>query len=234
MMEEDLDTWFVREVLSHEAALMRYLTRTWSNRDDVHDLRQETYVRVYEAAAKSRPLAAKSFLFTTARHLMADRVRRERIVSIEPTGDLEALNVSVDEISPEQRVNARQELRRLADAFDLLPPKCRAAVWMRKVEGLSQREVAARLGVREGTVEKHITKGIRILASVFYGDDVACGDVAVLGVAAAEGAVDDARKDTRDARRDLKSCELASTDAMRGNDAARGTEIRGEHGQLRD
>ncbi len=163
-MDEALDTWFAREILSHEEALARYLTRTWPNRDDVHDLRQEIYIRVYESAARTRPIAPKSFLFTAARNLMADRMRRRRIVSIETTGDMDALNVSVDEISPEQIANAHQELRRLADALDRLPPKCRAVMWMRKVEGLSQKEVAGRMGVTEGAIEKHITKGVRLLA----------------------------------------------------------------------
>jgi len=49
--------------------------RTRPNRDDVHDLRREAYVRVYEAAGKLRPTSAKSFSFATARNLMADRVR---------------------------------------------------------------------------------------------------------------------------------------------------------------
>ena len=73
-MDEPLDSWFKREILAHEAALVRYLLRTWPNRQEAYDLRQDTYVRVYEAAAKSRPQAAKSFLFATARNLMADRI----------------------------------------------------------------------------------------------------------------------------------------------------------------
>lgn len=168
-MDDSLDSWFAREILPHEAALLRYLARTWSNQDEIHDLRQETYVRVYEAAAKARPLAPKSFMFTTARHLMADRIRRGRVVSIEATADLEALNVLIDEISPEQRASARQELGRLAQAFDGLPPQCRRIVWMRKVEGISQKQVAERLGISEGAVEKQITKGVRLLASLFFG-----------------------------------------------------------------
>lgn len=205
-MDETLDSWFAREILSHEAALVRYLARIWPNRDEVQDLRQEIYIRVYEAAAKARPQASKSFLFTTARHLMTDRVRRGRIVSIEATGDLEVLNVLIDEVSPEQRVSARQELRRLADAFDRLPPKCRDVVWMRKVEGLSQREVAARMGTTEGAVEKHITKGIRLLARMFYGGE----------------GVTELREGT------------ASTESARGTQAVYGTEIGGEHGQQTD
>lgn len=168
-MDDSLDQWFAREVLAHEQALVRYLTRHWSNRHEVHDLRQEVYVRVYEAAAKQRPLSPKSFVFTTARHLMVDRVRRRRIVSIEAVGDLEALNVPVDEISPERRASARQELRLLSRAFDLLPPKCREVVWMRRVDELPQKEVASRLGISEKTVEKHVAKGVRLLADLLFG-----------------------------------------------------------------
>lgn len=168
-MAESLDAWFAREILPLEGALLRYLARTWMRRDEIHDLRQEIYVRVYEAAAKSLPLSPKSFVFTTARNLMTDRIRRGRVVSIEATADLEALNVLVDEISPEHRASARQELSRLAQALDRLPPQCRNVVWLRKVEGISQRQVAERLGISEGAVEKHITKGVRLLARSLFG-----------------------------------------------------------------
>jgi RNA polymerase sigma-70 factor (ECF subfamily) len=165
-----LKIWFAREILAHEAALMRYLTRTWPRRHEIHDLRQEIYVRIYEAAAKARPTAPKSFLFTTARNLMADRVRRSRIVSIEAVGDLGVLNVMVDEVSPERRLDARQDLKRLAHALDLLPPKCREVVWLRRVAEISQKEVAKRLGISERTVEAHLLKGMRHLADAFLAE----------------------------------------------------------------
>ncbi|SRR5579871_453283 len=174
-MDESLDGWFAREILSHEDALVRYLSRIWPHREDVHDLRQEAYIRVYEAATKSRPLAPKSFLFTTARNLIVDRVRRGRVVSIEARADLDALNVLVDEVSPEQQASAHQQLRHLAEAFDLLPPRCREVVWMRRVDGLSQKEVASRLGINEGTVEKHVAKGVRLLADLLYGASPSAG-----------------------------------------------------------
>lgn len=163
-MEESLDAWFKREVLSHEPLLMRFLARVWPRRDEIADLRQEAYARVYEAALKARPTAPKAFLFTTARHLMADRIRRERIVSIRAGGDADFLNVLVDEVSPEQHVAAHDELVRLARAFDRLPSKCRTVVWLRRVKELSQKEVAARLKLSEKTVEKHLRTGARLLA----------------------------------------------------------------------
>jgi len=163
-MEEPLEIWFKREVLSHEEMLMRFLARVWPHREELADIRQEAYARVYEAALKSRPQVAKAFLFATARHLMADRIRRERIVSIRAGGDPDFLNVLVDEISPEQRASAGEELARLARAFDRLSNKCREVVWLRRVKELSQKEVADHLGLSEKTVEKHLRTGARLLA----------------------------------------------------------------------
>lgn len=168
-MTESLDAWFAHEILIHEQALVHYLRRSWPHREEIHDLRQEIYVRVYEAAGKSRPSLPKSFLFATARHLMTDRVRRSRVVSIETMGDLEPTNVLVDEVSPERWCGGRQVLKRLADAFDRLPDRCREVIWLRRVEELPQKVVAERLGISEKTVEKHMAKGVRLIAEYFYG-----------------------------------------------------------------
>jgi RNA polymerase sigma-70 factor (ECF subfamily) len=170
MDDASLDDWFAREILVHEGALVAFLMRAWPHRAEVHDLRQEVYVRVYEAAGKARPAAPRAFLFATARHLVTDRLRRGRVVSIESVGDLDALNVLVDEVSPERRLDARQVLWRLAAAFDRLPGRCREVVWLRRVEELPQKEVAARLGISEKTVEKQVAKGMRLLAGYFYGN----------------------------------------------------------------
>src|SRR3546814_11065099 len=160
-MDDSLDDWFAREILVHEGALESFLRRAWPNRDEIHDLRQEAYVRVYEAAARSRPTTPRAFLFTTARHLVTDRLRRGRVVSIEPVGDPAALNVLFDEVSPERRLDAHQILHRLGAAFDRLPPRCRAVVWLRRVEELPQKEVAARLGISQKTGEKQVAQGVR-------------------------------------------------------------------------
>lgn len=168
-MDAALDAWFVAEVLVHEGALTRYLRRTWFEADDILDLRQETYVRVYEAAARARPLNPKSFLFTTARHLMTDRLRRRRVVAIDAVGDLQDSFVLIDERSPERCLDGREALRRLTQAFEALPPRCREVVWLRRVEELPQRQVAAQMGISEKTVEKQLAKGMRFIADCYFG-----------------------------------------------------------------
>jgi len=167
-MDESLQQWFVREILVHERALVRFMTRMWPNPSEVDDLCHDTYVRVYEAAAKALPLSPRGFLFATARHLMADRVRRARIVSIEMRGDLEALNVLVDDISPERRLISREDLWRLAQAFGSLPAKCRDVMWLIKVEQLTHKEIAARLGLTPKAVERRIARGVRLLEQAYF------------------------------------------------------------------
>jgi len=176
-MHTALDDWFIREILVHEAALAGFLRRCWPHRDELHDLRQEVNVRVYESAGRALPQQPRAFLFATARHLMTDRLRRSRVVSIEAMGDLEPLHVLIDEVSPERWCGGREGLRKLAEAFDQLPTRCRQVVWMRRVEELAQKEVAMRLGISEKTVEKHLARAMRLLAEQCHGQvmDMAWG-----------------------------------------------------------
>lgn len=69
--------------------------------------------------------------------------------------------------SPEAQVAARQELGQLAHAIAALPPQCREAFRLRRVAGLTQAEVARTMGLSQRTVEKHMSKAVRLLAERF-------------------------------------------------------------------
>lgn len=161
---QGLADWFVNDVVPLEPMLVRFLKRNWRNQDEVCDLMQEVYVRVYEAAGREMPRAVKPFLFTIARNLMIDRLRQMSVVSIEAVADFEKLNVVDNMPSPELQTSAREELRLLQKALDDLPARCRKIVILRKIDGLSQREVAQRLGVTEEVVESQLAKAMRLLA----------------------------------------------------------------------
>jgi RNA polymerase sigma-70 factor (ECF subfamily) len=169
MAEQPIDDWFVREVLPLEPMLTRFLQRNWRNEAEISDLRQEAYARVYEAALRERPQMVKPFLFQITRNLMIDRLRRQSVVSLESVADFDWMNVSDDRPSSEAYVSARQELRLLQAALDDLPPRCRQVVVMRKVEGLSQKDVAKAMGITVETVENQVAKGMRLLAQALDG-----------------------------------------------------------------
>jgi len=170
MTAPEVRAWFVREVLPLEADLMQYLHHNWRNQSDIADLRQDVYVRVLEGAKREIPERARQFVFTTARNLLVDRVRRERIVPFDAVADADALGLEMDVPGPERTMLARDELRRLQTALDRLPERPRQAVVMRRVEGLTGREIAARMGISEAAVSKHIDAGIRALANLLYGE----------------------------------------------------------------
>ncbi len=166
----DLKAWFIREVLPLEAALMQFLRQNWRDKADIADLRQDVYLRVYEAARKQIPEAAKPFVLTTARNLLVDRVRRERVIPIETVADLEALGVASADVGADRTIIARDALAKLQAALDKLPPQCRQAILLRKVDGLSRGEIAERMGVTERTVNRHIAEGMRSLADLLYSE----------------------------------------------------------------
>ncbi|HVT25202.1 MAG TPA: RNA polymerase sigma factor [Rhizomicrobium sp.] len=168
MNASELKLWFAQEVLPLEAALMQFLQHNWRNQSDIADLRQEVYVRVCEAAREAQPDNTKAFVFRTARNILINRVRREHVVPIEAVADVDALNLAADEPSPDRTVIARDELRRLQSALDRLPERCREAVILGRIEGLSGREIAERMGITESTVSIHLANGVRALVDAFF------------------------------------------------------------------
>ncbi len=115
IVASEVDVWFARNVLPLEAVLMQFLRRNWRDASEIADLRQDVYVRVYEAALKKLPDLAKPFVFATARNLLINRVRQKHIVPIEAVADLDSLGIANDEPAPDHSVMARDELAPFTD-----------------------------------------------------------------------------------------------------------------------
>jgi RNA polymerase sigma factor (sigma-70 family) len=166
----NIDIWFAREIVPLESGLVQFLQHHWRDRNDIEDLVQDIYVRIYEAALKEIPDLARRFLFTTARNLLIDKIRRTQIVCIETVSDLEALDVVNDMPGPDRTAIARDELRRLQLALDYLPSQCREVVVLGRLEGLSGREIATRMGITPATVSHHLNRALTMLAAVMHDD----------------------------------------------------------------
>lgn len=166
----EVSDWFVREVLPLELILMHFLQHNWQNPSDIVDLRQEVYLRVFEGAQSGIPQHTKRFVLTTARNLLIDRVRREHVVPIDVVADVEAINVALDTPGPDRAAMARDELRRLQLVLDRLPPRCREAVVMAHVEGLTGQEIAQRMNISEATVSRHLANGIKAFTDILFGE----------------------------------------------------------------
>jgi RNA polymerase sigma factor (sigma-70 family) len=168
-VENGLEQWFKREILPLEPMLERYLRRNWRDQSEVQDIRQDVYVRIYGSAGRERPLNAKCFLFQVARNLMIDRLRRKNVVVFDSFADFEAMDLAEELPDLESSMAAQQEVSVLQDALTKLPPRCREIITLRKIEGLSQRDVAKKMGITEDTVESQVARGMRLLAKSLHG-----------------------------------------------------------------
>jgi len=157
--------WIGAHILPHEPQLRGWLRRRLGsfNGNDVDDLVQEAFARIWEADF-STISSGRAYLYATVRHLLAEYARRRRIVPIELLGEIDSLSIISEEPGPERQVGARQELARLCAIVALLPGQCRRVFELRKFEGLSHRDVAQRMGLSEKTVENHLTRALARIA----------------------------------------------------------------------
>jgi RNA polymerase sigma factor (sigma-70 family) len=159
--ESESRTWFFEEVQPHEPALRAYLQRRFPRGVEVDDLVQESYLRLLQARQTTRIDSAKAYLFTTARNLALAIFRRPKIFA--PIELTESLASRIVEEGPDvvEQVSTQQETALLLDAIDALPGRCREVFILRKLRGLPQKAIAARLGLSEQTVQVHIGRGTR-------------------------------------------------------------------------
>lgn len=145
------------------APLRRYLARLVGCRTEAQDLAHDAYVRVFPAMREGQVEAPQAFLYTTARRLAINRLRhRDRAQTQSVATETLDTTMAAGPGVP-QTVMARQELAQLERALAQLPPGCRAVLLLRKVELLSHKEIARRLGVTRSTVEKQQVRAVRLL-----------------------------------------------------------------------
>ncbi|MCX6944511.1 MAG: sigma-70 family RNA polymerase sigma factor [Opitutales bacterium] len=157
--------WFTTEVQVHEAMLRAWLGRRFPALADVDNLVQEAMLRVWQAHEAGPIASGKGFLFTTARNLALDELRRRQIVTFESVAEMAELPVYEDGPSAAEAAAKQQELELLTQALQQLPDRCRQVLTLRKIYGLSQRDIAAQLGISEHTVEAQVGNGLRRCAA---------------------------------------------------------------------
>jgi RNA polymerase sigma factor (sigma-70 family) len=164
------NAWLAKEILVHERALRGYLGRFFRNIADVEDVVQETYARLLSLNESTAATVRNwhAFLFTSARNVALDRIRKARVVSLDALAEMGGADVLVQAPTADEALNTRQELELLLETIASLPDRCREALTLRKLYGLSQREIAKRLAISESTVEKHVAYGVRLCAERMF------------------------------------------------------------------
>lgn len=166
--DDERARWFMHHILPHEGALRGWLSRRRTPAAfDIDDIVQESYALLAERERVDDILNPRAYLFQVAHSLVIRNIRRARIVSILAVEDLGQIDLPDDAATPEQNAIAHDDLRQLAEVIATMPGQTREAFVLRRVRGLSQREIASQMGLSENTVEKHIVRGIRWLGDWF-------------------------------------------------------------------
>lgn len=157
----DQARWFSQEVQPHEQDLRAWLRRRFPDATDVDDVVQESYIRLLRARETTPVSCARAYLFATARNVALAIFRRPQIFSPNPVTDSATLRIVQEDADVAEQVSTRQEVALLLNAIDTLPARCREIFILRKLQGVPQREIAARLGLSEQTVQVQIGRGAK-------------------------------------------------------------------------
>lgn len=166
---------YLLEALESEGLLRAYLFRYVRNPSDVDELLQETYARLLVAKPPggAEVRSVRALALTIARNVALDWLRHRDVVPMELVSDLASLDVLDEKAQVEEIVNSHQELALLAEVVAELPKRSRQVFTLRRVYGLSQREIASHLGISEKTVEQLLVRAVRRCAAALFAREVA-------------------------------------------------------------
>ena len=164
--------WFVDHVLPHEAGLRAWLQGRFGAQVEIDDLVQEALARLLRAQADGTVVAPKAFLYHTARNLALNQIRHCGYTHPAGVQDADVSQVPDAGAGVPETVARAEDIQLLVAAIQALPARCRQIFTLRKIYGLSQKEIADRLGLSEHTVEVQGAIGIRKCSEYFrrHGD----------------------------------------------------------------
>ena len=159
--------WFATELKPHEPMLRAWLRAQFRSPAEIDDVVQEAFIRVLRARATDQVRSPKALLFVTARNIVLMQLRHREVARIDPLTEQAFASILDEGADVAAEVARSQELELLTEAIQSLPNRCRQILTLRKIYGLSQREVAQEMGISEHTVEAQGTIALRKLGEYF-------------------------------------------------------------------
>lgn len=170
-LRSEIVAWVGSNIVPHEAHLRSWLRRKAISEDEINDIVQDAYFAICRLESVVHIRNGRNYLFQAAKSSILQKVRRDRIVPIDRLTELEALHLADDAPDAEQRASGRQELERVRRLIAALPERCREIFQLRRIDGVPQREIAARLGIPEHTVEAQAVRGLKLIAKAIAGEE---------------------------------------------------------------
>lgn len=127
---------------------------------DVEDILRDAFIRSFEAQERYSIRDPRAFLLRTATNLALNHSARAGHRNHDEFTELGIGGLADPGVAPDVQAESDTRFLTFCRAVGSLPDQCRRAFVLRKVYGLSQREIAVKMDVAESTVEKHIARGL--------------------------------------------------------------------------
>lgn len=158
--DPEIAQWYDEKVRPHQAVLRAWLKARFPTLPDPDDILQDCYLRLLRARQTGQVVNSRAFLFTSVRNAALDLLRRGRVVAMEPLAHAEPSSVEEGGPGVVETVSCAQEIEILHEAIRALPDRCREVVTLQKIHGLTNREIAVRLGISINTVNAQMVIGL--------------------------------------------------------------------------
>ena len=157
---------FAALVRRHQDRVFGFILRMLDARDEAMELTQDVFVKAWQALPGWRPEARFStWLLQIARNAALDQLRRRRLIQFAPLDD--GMDVADTAPGPEARYASRQRQALLENALQQIAAEHREILLLREIEDLSYAELAAVLGIAEGTVKSRLARARAVLLEHF-------------------------------------------------------------------
>lgn len=151
--------------MANNISLRYFLSKFMITSQDIDDISQEAFLRAFHEEKKRKIDQPKAFIFRIAQNLVFSKFNRKSRKITDYIEDFQHSDV-LETPSLEDEVMAQQKLGVYCEAIATLPEQCRRVVLMKKIYGMSHKEISERLGISISTIEKHMAKGMRQASSI--------------------------------------------------------------------
>lgn len=153
----------IREDRAFWAGMLKNIARHVRGDTDPEELLNIAFLRLERYRAAHAVDNPRAFLVRTAKNAMIDNYRHEKILERHAADTLREARDLDDSPLQDEVFAARVRLNRVKEGLAQLPPRTREIFLMYRLEELRCREIAARIGISESAVEKHIAKAMYFL-----------------------------------------------------------------------
>ncbi len=140
--------------------LRAFILRRVKEKNAVDDILQEVFIKMQLNIGQLRnPQKINAWIFQIARHVITDYYRQHKSVPVNGNHPTETLAFEEQDLNQQLAVW-------LPSAIELLPEKYRQAIYLTEIEGLSQKELAKRLGISYSGAKSRVQRGREKLKEV--------------------------------------------------------------------